>query len=107
MFATPAFCQSAQCGPTLDRIKQAAAAAPDDIEFINVEPYQMEFTEGRLQPILDANGQLQPVPAVEQWQILSEPWVFAVDGEGIVRGSYEGIVTDSELRDMFAEISGT
>jgi hypothetical protein len=107
VFATPAFCQSAQCGPTLDHIKQVAATAPDDIAFINVEPYQLTFTEGRLQPVLDANGQLQPVPAVEEWGLLSEPWVFAVDGKGIVRGSYEGVVTDTELKDVFAEISGT
>jgi hypothetical protein len=107
IFATPAFCQSAQCGPTLDRLKKAAAGAPADIEFINVEPYQMSFTEGRLQPILDANGQLQAVQAVDQWGILSEPWIFAVDGRGVVRGSYEGIATDQELADAFKAISGT
>jgi hypothetical protein len=106
-FATPAFCQSAQCGPTLDHIKQVAATAPDDIVFINVEPYQMAFTEGRLQPVLDADGQLQPVPAVEEWGILSEPWMFAVDGSGIVRASFEGVVTDTELGDVLAAISGT
>ena len=107
VFATPAFCQSAQCGPTLDRVKQVAATAPDDIAFINVEPYQLTFTEGRLQPVLDANGQLQPVPAVEEWGLLSEPWMFAVDGSGIVRASLEGVVTDAELQDVFAAISGT
>jgi hypothetical protein len=107
IFATPAFCQSAQCGPTLDRLKKAASAAPADIEFINVEPYQMTYTEGRLQPILDAYNQLQPVQAVNDWGILSEPWIFAVDGKGIVRGSFEGIVTDQELADAFKAISGT
>jgi hypothetical protein len=44
---------------------------------------------------------------VDQWGILSEPWIFAVDGKGIVRGSFEGIVTDAELRDVFAAITGT
>ncbi len=107
IFATPAFCQSAQCGPTLDHLKKAAASAPDDIEFINVEPYQMTWTEGRLQPVLDANNQLQPVTAVDEWGILSEPWIFAVDGQGIVRGSFEGIATDQELQDIFKAISGT
>lgn len=107
IFATPAFCQSAQCGPTLDDLKAAAARAPEDIAFINVEPYQLEWTDGRLQPVLDADNQLQPVPAVNEWGILSEPWVFAVDGQGIVRGSYEGVTTDKELTDAFAEISGT
>lgn len=107
IFATPAFCQSAQCGPTLDHLKQAAASAPDDIAFINVEPYQMTWTEGRLQPVLDANNQLQVVPAVDEWGILTEPWIFAVDGTGIVRGSFEGIATDQELQEAFAAISGT
>ncbi len=105
VFATPAFCQSAQCGPTLDRIKAVAASAPDDVAFINVEPYQLTFTEGRLQPALDANGQLQPVPSVVEWGILTEPWIFAVDGDGIVRGSFEGVVSEDELNAALAEIS--
>jgi hypothetical protein len=107
VFATPAFCQSAQCGPTLDRVKAAADAAPDDVAFINVEPYQLEYVEGRLQPALDANDLLQPVASVNEWGILSEPWIFAVDGEGIVRGSYEGLATDAELAAAFEAISGT
>jgi hypothetical protein len=107
IFATPAFCQSAQCGPTLERVKKAAATAPDDIAFINVEPYQTTFTEGRLQPVLDENGQLKPVPAVDEWGILSEPWIFAVDGKGIVRASFEGVASDEELKSAFEAISGT
>ena len=107
VFATPAFCQSAQCGPTLEKLKAAAAGAPDDIAFINVEPYQLTWTEGRLQPVLDANNQLQSVASVDEWGILSEPWTFAVDGDGIVRGSFEGIATDEELDEAFAAISGT
>jgi hypothetical protein len=107
IFATPAFCQSAQCGPTLERLKAAAAKAPDDIAFINVEPYQLTYAEGRLQPVLDANNQLQSVASVDQWGILSEPWIFAVDGDGIVRGSFEGIATDEELAEAFQTISGT
>jgi len=105
VFATPAFCQSAQCGPTLDRIKAVAEKAPDDVAFINVEPYELEYTEGRLQPALDDNGQLQPVPSVVEWGILTEPWIFAVDGEGVVRGSFEGVVGEAELDAAIDEIS--
>ena len=99
MSATPAFCQSAQCGPTLDRVKAVAADAPDNVRFINVEPYQLTFTEGRLQPNLDAkNNQLQPVESVNTWGILTEPWVFTVDGTGVVRGSFEGVLGEDELK---------
>ncbi len=106
-FATPAFCQSAQCGPTLDLVKEVAATSPEDVAFINVEPYQLAYTEGRLQPVLDGDGQLQPVAAVDEWGILSEPWLFAVDGQGIVRSSFEGALSEDELRAAISEISGS
>ena len=98
VFATPAFCQTAQCGPTLDHVKELSADYPD-ATFINVEPYQLEFTEGRLQPVLDANNRLQAVPSVLDWGITTEPWVYVVDAEGVVRGSFEGVFSDDELRD--------
>jgi hypothetical protein len=107
VFATPAFCQSAQCGPTLDRIKAVADGSPENVRFINVEPYQLMYTEGRLQPVLDANNQLQPVEAVNTWGILTEPWVFTVDSSGVVRGSFEGVVGEDELKAAVAEIAGS
>ena len=106
VFATPAFCKSAQCGPTLDRVKAVAAAAPKDVAFINVEPYQLAYTEGRLQPVLDANNQLQPVDASNQWGLVSEPWIFTVGADGVVDGSFEGVVGSDELTAAIAKISG-
>ena len=58
VFATPAFCTSKQCGPTLDGIKAVAKDEPG-ITFINVEPYQLEYADGRLQPVLERE---QPAP---------------------------------------------
>ena len=107
VFATPAFCVSAQCGPTLDRVKSIAHASPTSVAFINVEPYQLQFTEGRLQPVLDANGQLQPVEAVNQWGLLSEPWIFTVDRDGVIQGSFEGVVGEDELKAAIADIAGS
>lgn len=107
VFATPAFCQSAQCGPTLDRVKAVSKTAPPSVAFINVEPYKLQFTDGKLQPVLDANNQLQPVPSVSQWGLLSEPWIFTVDKDGIVRGSFEGVVGEDELKAAIAAIAGS
>ena len=36
-------------------------------------------------------------PTVEEWRLVSEPWTFVVDGEGIIRGKFEGLVTAREL----------
>lgn len=97
IFATPAFCTSRVCGPTLDGVKGVAKQEPG-FTFINVEPYKLIYTDGRLQPILDANNQLQPVEAVDQWGLQAEPWVFVVDRAGIIRDSYEAVVGADELK---------
>lgn len=102
VFATPAFCVSAQCGPTLDRVKPFVAEYPD-VAFVNVEPYVLEFVDGRLQPKLDSNNQLQLVPAAQAFRIVSEPWIYVVDRSGTIVGSFEGIATDAELRAAIEE----
>jgi hypothetical protein len=103
-FATPKFCKTAVCGPTLDRLKPIAAAWPA-VTFINVEPYQLRFEDGELQAVLDANDQLQPVPSVEEWGLLTEPAVFVVDSSGIVRGAFEGVFAQSEIEAALEEVT--
>ncbi len=106
VFATPKFCTSAQCGPTLDKIKPIAAANPG-VTFINVEPYKLQEVDGQLQPTLDANGQLQATDTTNAWGLWTEPWIFAVDGTGVVQRSFELIATDAEMQDAVTAISGT
>jgi hypothetical protein len=94
-FATPKFCTSKQCGPTLDRLKPIAARHPG-VTAINVEPYELEFTDGQLQPVL-TDGQLTPAQATKDWRLPTEPWVFVVDKNGVVTDSYMLIFSDEEL----------
>jgi hypothetical protein len=96
IFATPKFCQTRTCGPTLDKVKPIAAAHPD-LTFINVEPYKLVDDQGQLQPVLDANNQLQTVPATDAYGLLSEPYVFVVGGDGIVKATFELIFTPDEI----------
>ena len=96
IFATPKFCASAQCGPTLDRIKPYAAKYPT-VTFINVEPYKLKLVDGVLQADVDPQGQLQTVPATDEWHLFSEPNVFVVDRNGIVTANFELIFSDAEL----------
>jgi hypothetical protein len=104
IFATPKFCTSAQCGPTLDHFKAIAKAHPD-VTFINVEPYQLKDSGGQLQPVLSDSGALQPTDVTDQWGLLSEPWIFAVDRNGVVRGSYEILASQAELDAIFPVIT--
>lgn len=104
VFATPKFCASAQCGPTLDRIKPVVADHPD-LTVINVEPYELQEVDGQLQPVL-SDGQLTLVEAARAWRLLSEPWVFVVDADGIVSASFEGILSAAELEAAIVEVAG-
>ena len=29
-------------------------------------------------------------PTVEEWRLFTEPWIFVVDGQGIIRGEVRG-----------------
>ena len=87
---------SQQCGPTLDHFKPIAAAHPD-VTFINVEPYKLQVKDGALQPVLDTNNGLIATDISNQWGLRSEPWMFAVDRNGVVQGSYLITITDAEL----------
>jgi hypothetical protein len=93
-FVTPAFCTSAQCGPTIDVIKDAVKEAP--IRTVVVEPYELSWDGVRLQPVLE-NGSFVPVEAARAYGIPTEPWLFLVDDEGRVAASYEAVVGPDEL----------
>lgn len=96
-FATPAFCQTQICGPTLETVKKVASDYPD-LTFINVEPYQMTFENGSLQPALDASGQLQSATWTDAFGLRTEPWIFVVGADGTVRAKFEAVIGADELR---------
>ncbi len=97
VFATPAFCTSATCGPTLDVVKQVASSHPDS-DFVHVEVYDN----------LDASefGELEVVPAVDEWRLPSEPWVFVVDAGGVIARRFEGTIGVDELEEALTGVGG-
>lgn len=107
LFATPQFCQTATCGPMLDLVETIAADFKDTVTFVNVEPYKLRATSQGLQPDLDAAGGLQPVQAVLDWGLPTEPYLFIVDADGRITASFEGILGEDEVRAALMEVSGT
>lgn len=103
-FATPKFCATQSCGPAIDRLKPISRDYPD-ITFINVEPYQLEDQEGQLQPVLGPSGELQPVPAVEAYGLLSEPYLFVVGADGKIVAGFEAVFGEPELRTALDELT--
>jgi hypothetical protein len=79
LFATPRFCQSRVCSPVVDVAEQAKAKFGDDARFIHMEIYN------------DKNpNDLTPLPQVRAFHLPSEPWLFAIGREGVVKAAIEG-----------------
>lgn len=85
VFATPKYCTSQVCGPTLDEVEMIVAEYPK-LTVIHSEIYK------------DLEPTSPVVPAVEEWGLPSEPWVFVVDSDGKVVAKYEGSVSPDELQ---------
>ena len=93
VFSTPAYCQTATCGPQLGVIKEMKAEYADRMNFIHVEVYDNPHEiEGDLSRAVIS-------PTVEEWGLPSEPWTFVVDGEGIIRAKFEAFTTREELEE--------
>jgi hypothetical protein len=107
LFATPQFCQTQTCGPMLDLVESIAKDFKGKVEFVNVEPYQLRQTDTGLQPLLDEKGHLQPVQAVLDWGLPSEPYLFVVDKDGRIAASFEGILGEDEVRAALLDVSGS
>jgi len=84
VFATPRYCTSRVCGPVVDIVRTLIPTYRDRVAFVHQEIW--------------ASGTLQKLsPTVEEWNLRSEPWIFVVDGQGLVRARFEGITTRREL----------
>jgi hypothetical protein len=97
VFATPAFCTSQACGPLLDQVKALRSDYPE-VGFVHVEIYE------NLQA--PTPEELTVVPATGEWGLPSEPWVFVVDGAGIVTSAFEGAASDEELTAAIDAVAG-
>ena len=96
LFATPKFCTSAQCGPTLDSFKPYVDRYPT-VTFINVEPYELKLVDGSLQPVLDAQNYPVLTDVSTAWGLMVEPTVFIIDRKGVVTANFDLIFSDQEL----------
>jgi hypothetical protein len=84
VFATPKFCTSRVCGPVVDVVRILLPTYGDRVVFTHQEVWQ-DFATQRVSP------------TVEEWRLYSEPWIFVVDGQGIIRAKFEGLTTAREI----------
>lgn len=78
LFATPQFCQSRVCGPVVDVAEQAKTEYGDKAAFIHMEIYNDNDPAKRVRP------------QVRAFHLPTEPYLFTIDRNGIVRDAVEG-----------------
>ena len=83
VFATPAFCLSATCGPIVSELTSVKDKYAGRANFIHVEvvkdPHLLD----------DGRSSAEWVDTVREWGLPTEPWTFLVDAQGLVRAKFE------------------
>jgi len=91
VFATPQFCTSRMCGPVVDIVRTLLPAYGKRVAFTHQEIWQ-DFASKKA------------FSTVDEWRLQSDPWIFVVDGQGIIGAKFEGLVTAQELESALQQI---
>ena len=94
LFSTPAYCQTAVCGPTLQVLDKVRTSGDwGDTAFIHCEIFQDQ-------------GETPGEP-VRAWELTSEPWLFTIRGDGMVDDRADGPVLTlaSQVRELVGAVS--
>jgi hypothetical protein len=78
LFTTPQFCQSRVCGPVVDVAQQAQHDFEGKANFIHMEIYNENDPSNGVRP------------QVRRFHLPTEPWLFAINREGVVSATIEG-----------------
>jgi hypothetical protein len=110
LFATPAFCRTAVCGPSLQVMQALQQTFGDRVNFIHVEVFKHPFAESfrQQEAVFRTVAQQGRAPTDEErraglsdamaaWNLPSEPWLFLIDSGGTIAARYEGGITSEEL----------
>lgn len=90
-FATPAYCTNRLCAPVMDAVMDPLAAEyAGRAHFIHVEPYVLRD--------LRDGFRFNETPAVRDWRLPSEPWIFVVGADGRIAAKFEGVTAADEVR---------
>ncbi len=108
---SPRFRVSSACGKALALAQYLQDRWPNQL-FIHVEPYRYSIVTDT--PTLD--GSLDDPPLTDAaagwgigaapWGARSMPWVFIVDGHGIVRAKYQGVMGSADLDVLITMLGG-
>jgi len=97
VFASPAFCTTAVCGPQVEVLSELNATYGDRMDFIHVDLF---INPHEIQGDLDLAVH---TPLLKEWGLYTDEWTFVMDSTGTVAGRFEGFSPYSELEDTIIQ----
>lgn len=93
VFASPAFCTNAVCGPQVEVLSNISDQFGEQANYIHVDLFEnpQEIQGDLSRAILS--------PLLEEWGLVSQEWSFVLDREGVITGRFENFAPESELVD--------
>ncbi len=98
VFASPAFCTNAVCGPQVDVLKELKDKYRGQANFIHVDYFDNpDEIQGDLDRAIVS-------PTVLEWNLPSTEWSFVLDEEGVVAARFEAFATLEELEEALLDV---
>ena len=101
VFASPAFCTNAVCGPQVEVATNLREKYGDQASFIHVDLYENPH---------EIKGDLSLArvsPLLEEWGLVSQEWTFVMAADGTVAARFENFVPEAELDETLQAILGS
>ena len=98
VFASPAFCSNAVCGPQVEVLQNLKNKYRNQANFIHVDFYD---NPDKIQGDLD---RARLSPAVLEWRLPSIEWSFVIDSQGIVSARFEAFATFKEVEEALLKV---
>jgi len=98
VFASPAFCTNAVCGPQVEIASELREVYGNEVDFVHVDLYsnpheiQGDLSVARITPLL------------AEWGLSSQEWTFIVGSDGIVTHRFENFAPKPELIEALDQI---
>jgi len=92
VFASPGFCPSRLCAPVVNSVEAVQKAQPEAANYIHLEVYKS------FNPLVGSDE-------MEEWRLVSEPWIFMLDKTGKVAARLGGPVSPRELTEALTPLT--
>jgi hypothetical protein len=100
VFASPAYCTTALCGPQVELVGELAEDYGDVATFIHVDLYENPHEiQGDL-------SRARRSPVLAEWGVVTDQWTFVVGTDGRIVARFEGFAPRDELEASLLQALG-